>query len=176
MENASGTITLLSGKKVNISQCKRFLEVLSVLLAQWRNLEKTPDHPRLACCEDQIRHMVREFLPSGSGFDGGTQFNQAKSTPDKLVFETEYHHMNEGFYDGWSKHTITVKPSFGGFHMTISGKNRNDIKDYIGQVFDCALRDVAIVRTIEGTYHYTLPCDVEDGIVDAKERQGFRPS
>lgn len=49
--------------------------------------------------------------------------------------------MNDaGYYDGWTEHTITVTPAFiGGFELSISGRNRNDIKDYISEVFNQAL-------------------------------------
>ena len=91
----------------------------------------------------RIRHLVTHFMPSGSGFDCGTQLDLDESTPEKLVFYTDFHHMNEaGYYDGWTEHRITVRPSLAfGFTLTISGKNRNEIKDYIHQVFDCALNE-----------------------------------
>jgi hypothetical protein len=44
-----------------------------------------------------------------------------------------------GGYDGWTEHTITVTPSFRGFDLTISGRDRNDIKDYLHQTFDHVL-------------------------------------
>lgn len=44
--------------------------------------------------------------------------------------------MNEcGYYDGWTAHTITVTPSFSGFNLLISGRDRNDIKAYIRDTF-----------------------------------------
>ena len=59
------------------------------------------------------------------------------STPDKLVFYTSFHHMNDnGFYDGWTEHTVTVRPSLQfGFNMKISGQNRNEIKYHLHDVF-----------------------------------------
>lgn len=95
--------------------------------------------------ETRIRHLVTHFMPSGSGFDCGTKIDLDESTPEKLVFYTDYHHMNEaGYYDGWTEHRITVRPSLQhGFTLTISGKNRNEIKDYIHQVFDYALNEVS---------------------------------
>ena len=91
--------------------------------------------------EARIEELVKNYMPSGSGFDCGTKIDLDKSTPEKLVFYTDFHHMNEvGYYDGWTEHRITVRPSLAfGFTLTISGKNRNEIKDYIHQVFDCAL-------------------------------------
>jgi hypothetical protein len=90
--------------------------------------------------EQTIRDLVKQYLPSGSGFDTGTNFMFAESKPDKLIFTTEFHHMNEvGMYDGWTQHTITIRPTFQGFSMRISGRDRNDIKEYIGDSFHFAL-------------------------------------
>lgn len=92
--------------------------------------------------EDDIVEAVKRYLPSGSGFDSGTQIDLDRSTGEKLVFTTSFHHMHEsGMYDGWTEHTITVKPSLMyGFSFTVSGRDRNYIKDLIGQTFDHALR------------------------------------
>lgn len=91
------------------------------------------------------RERVAEYenmLPSGSGFDTGTRISIEESTPDKLVLVTSYHHMDEhGTYDGWTDHKIVITPSLAhGFSMKIGGRDRNDIKDYIGEVYDCDLR------------------------------------
>jgi hypothetical protein len=81
------------------------------------------------------RIMVR--APSGGGIDSCTKLNLEKSTPNKLVFDTAYHHMDgNGSYGGWTEHTVIVKPSLlWGYDLTISGRNRNDIKDYLEQTF-----------------------------------------
>lgn len=73
--------------------------------------------------------------PSGSGFDSGTTIIDHGK---KLMFETSYHHMNEnGFYDGWTEHTITVIPDLVlDFTLSISGRNKRDIKDYVYEVFE----------------------------------------
>jgi hypothetical protein len=87
--------------------------------------------------EDAIDQLVKNRLPSGSGFDNGTTIDLDASNGEKLVFVTSFHHMNDGgMYDGWTEHTVTAVPSFcGGFTLKISGRNRNDIKDYIGETF-----------------------------------------
>ena len=50
--------------------------------------------------------------------------------------------MNEnGYYDGWTEHTVTVTPSLQhAFSLRISGRNRNDIKDMMHESFNYALR------------------------------------
>ena len=88
--------------------------------------------------------IIEEYLPSGSGFDNETTLNLDKSSDSKLVFETAFHHMNErGFYTKWTDHTVTVRPSFfaDGFEVKVSGRNHNDIKDYIAECFDCCLEE-----------------------------------
>src|ERR1700733_9988314 len=63
---------------------------------------------------ERLRHLV-ELLPSGSGFDNGTKLDTIASNAEKLVFTTAFHHMNEnGYYDGWTEHTVYVTPSFDG--------------------------------------------------------------
>lgn len=96
--------------------------------------------------ESRINALVSAHMPSGSGFDNGTAIDLDKSTGEKLVFSTAFHHMDEaGGYCGWTEHEVTAVPSFlGGFSLKISGRDRNDIKDYIGDTFQHALStDVA---------------------------------
>jgi hypothetical protein len=89
-----------------------------------------------------LDQIVRNHFPHGSGFDSGVTFEYAQSKPDRLVFTTAFHHMDEnGFYDGWSNHQIIVTPSLAfGFNVRITGRDRNQIKDYIADVFGDALR------------------------------------
>jgi len=100
--------------------------------------------------EREINAIVEDFFPHGSGFDSETTLNLDESTGEKLVFETQYHHMSYGMYDGWTEHTITVKPSLVfGFHIKISGKDRNGIKDYIREMFSSALDEETDYRIKE---------------------------
>ena len=86
--------------------------------------------------EEAIRKLTNE-LPHGSGIDGENEIDLGKSTGEKIVIHTSFHHMNEnGMYDGWTDHTLTVRPSLiHGFTMSISGPNRNDIKEYLYETF-----------------------------------------
>ncbi len=94
--------------------------------------------PRGGWADEKGRRIAKamSFAPSGSGFDAGTVLSD-ESTGEKLVFTTEYHHMNEsGFYDGWTSHNVVVRPSLlHGFVLTVSGRDRNGIKDYIHDCF-----------------------------------------
>lgn len=86
---------------------------------------------------ERIARVVSEYLPSGSGFDSGTTLDLDVSKPDRLVFRTAFHHMNEGgYYDGWTDHNVIVTPSLAfGFNLRITGRDRNEIKDYIAETF-----------------------------------------
>lgn len=89
----------------------------------------------------EILKTLVGFLPSGSGINDGIRLDQTMSTPEKLVFRFSFHHINDnGFYDGWEDYAITVKPSLQfGIDIQISGKDRNNIKDYLHGIFEPAL-------------------------------------
>lgn len=87
-----------------------------------------------------ILEAIEHWLPSGSGVDNGSTIDRDASTPVKIVIQTAYHHMNEnGYYDGWTEHKITVTPTFSSFDIRVSGSNRNEIKDYLADCFMSAL-------------------------------------
>lgn len=79
---------------------------------------------------------IMKSAPSGSGFDSGTKIDLDKSDNKKLVFNTAFHHLNDdGYYIGWSHHTVIVTPDFNGIDIRITGKDKRDIKDYIAETF-----------------------------------------
>lgn len=86
--------------------------------------------------EDSINAML-EHLPHGSGIDSGVKFDWQRSTPEKLIFNLEFHYVDEnGYYDGWTSHTITITPSlYFGIKINVSGKNRNGVKEYLSDLF-----------------------------------------
>jgi hypothetical protein len=90
---------------------------------------------------ERLEELVRNYLPSGSGWDAGTKLDYDKSTPERLIFFGSFHHMDEsGGYDGWTDHAIVVTPSLAfGFNVTVKGKDRNDIKDYLTEMFQHCL-------------------------------------
>lgn len=85
---------------------------------------------------------VLKGMPSGSGIDSGTCLGDCR--PDRLMLVVDYHHMNEnGFYDGWTHHCLIIKPSLlHDFTIRITGPNRNDIKDYLTEVYQHVLSEV----------------------------------
>jgi hypothetical protein len=88
--------------------------------------------------ERKIIALCKAALPSGSGWDLGTRLDLDRSTGERLVLFGQFHHMTDaGVYDGWTEHTITVRPSLAfGFTLTVSGRNRNDIKAYLSDLFN----------------------------------------
>jgi len=86
---------------------------------------------------EKIIENLMASAPYGSGIDCGTRRVLNDSSFNKLVFTFDFHHMDEmGGYDGWTEHTAKVTPSFlNGFDIYITGRNRNDIKDYLYDVY-----------------------------------------
>lgn len=86
--------------------------------------------------EDRIQEIMDTHAPDGSGFDAGTTIDLDRSGNDKLVFNTSFHHMNGvGYYDGWTDHIVYVWPGLYMDRVTIAGRDRNSIKEYIADVF-----------------------------------------
>lgn len=83
-----------------------------------------------------------EFLPRGSGVDNGTRIDWSKSTGARIVLACGYHHINDsGIYSGWSEHTITITPDWEGINITIGGRDRNGIKEYLSELYHAALSE-----------------------------------
>lgn len=85
------------------------------------------------------------LLPSGSGIDSGTSIVSIDARC--VILSTSFHHMNDsGFYDGWTHHKIKITPTLSdsrGFDLKITGRDRNDIKAYLYDVyFDALAHDV----------------------------------
>lgn len=99
---------------------------------------------------DKHLEAIREYedmLPSGSGIDGGTKIDIDRSSGDKLVLTFSYHHMNDcGMYDGWNDYTCYVRPAFDGITLSIRGRNRNDIMDYLYEVYNGALTELTLIE------------------------------
>jgi hypothetical protein len=92
---------------------------------------------------------LNKYLPSGSGIDSGSKIDTENSTENKIIITFEYHHMNEnGYYDGWTSHKLILKPTFDSFDMKITGKDRNQIKDYLYDTFRCSLDEVREIENI----------------------------
>jgi hypothetical protein len=97
---------------------------------------------------------LESFLPSGSGINIGTKLDRDKSTSEKLVFSFSFHHMDErGGYDGWTDHVLTIRPSLQfGIDIRISGRDRNQIKDYLYETYGYAFTSL-VWQTDDCRYH-----------------------
>lgn len=117
----------------------KLIEAIAQALASRNNCLESGNTQTEAVWTEVLRRLERA-LPSGSGINAGTMIERA-SLPDCVILHTSFHHMNQhGVYDGWTTHRITVKPSFVyGLDLRISGGNRNEIKDYLHQVYEQAL-------------------------------------
>jgi len=114
---------------------------LSGLIDARLNCIKSNNQEWLGKHTNRILEIVSDHMPSGSGIDCGTKIDLDESTGEKLVFTFSYHHMNEsGMYDGWTDHKAIVTPSLAhGFSLRITGSNRNDIKEYLHEVYSFAV-------------------------------------
>ena len=92
---------------------------------------------------ETLEWIRKQFLPSGAGIDSGCEIVTDECRPDKIVLSFGYHHMNDaGMYDGWTQHKAIIKPAFRGLNICITGPNRNDVKDYLFEVFSDAMDSV----------------------------------
>ena len=89
---------------------------------------------------ERLDYIARELLPSGAGVDSGSKIDLERTTAGKIVLTTAYHHMNDGgMYDGWTEHAVVVTPCFDGIDVRVTGRDRNDVKDYLGDLFHANL-------------------------------------
>lgn len=117
-------------------------EALSRAIVSGRNAEASGNTVWAEKWQARIADIM-DGAPWGSGFDNGTHLGSGHKQSDRrLTFATSFHHMSDGgFYDGWSDHIITIDATFTGLGVKVSGRNRNDIKDYIAEVFSCWLSE-----------------------------------
>ena len=113
-------------------------ELISVASVAMENATKANNPVWVKRWRDVLDQLRTGFLPAGCGYDSGTTIELA--TASRIIFGTSFHHMNDaGYYDGWTDHKVTARAEFGGIGISIGGVNRNDIKEYIAECFDCAL-------------------------------------
>jgi hypothetical protein len=129
---------------------KKLYVILAETVEAYHNCVKHGTTAWMQTHREVLEDRVKCYMPSGSGIDSGTTLNIEKSTGEKLVFETSYHHMDEnGMYDGWTNHVVTVRGSLAhGLNIQIGGENRNQIKDYLHDVFRDALMTESFRKSV----------------------------
>lgn len=139
-----------------MSYTKQVVQFISSSLLQ---IQRKPDNKYES--EPELQELVKYWMPSGSGIDAGTRLDFNKSKPNKLIFNFDYHHMDQnGFYCGWSYHSLIVTPDFDGFDMRIIGQHPSRRKwqtqhfhEYLYQTYYFALQreykyDVDLTRKL----------------------------
>ena len=130
---------------------------------------------------DTIIQVINDHLPHGSGIDSGVKIDWEHSSGEKIVLDTAFHHMDEnGYYDGWTNHSVTVRPSLiHGITLSISGRDKNGIKEYLYDTFSDDLTRTVV--WIDG--RYSRPLDARwiiderwiiDGAVNAITADTYR--
>lgn len=91
---------------------------------------------------EETLERIQHNLPSGSGIDTGCLIDLEKSGWNKIVITFGFHHMNDnGYYDGWTDHKAIITPAFDGINIKITGRDRNNIKEYLYDVLEYALNE-----------------------------------
>lgn len=100
---------------------KTVLSELASLIVARRNCIEMGNTEWESNHSDKIEDIVKNSLPSGSGFDSGFSLDLDESDgKQKIVLNTSYHHMDEhGYYSGWSYSKITITPQFSGIAYEI---------------------------------------------------------
>jgi hypothetical protein len=88
----------------------------------------------------KLHEIEEKYLPHGSGIDAGCKIDMENSTGNKIIINFAFHHMNQaGYYSGWTEHSLICTPTFEGFRMRITGRDKNYVKDYLYDTFDSIL-------------------------------------
>jgi hypothetical protein len=117
-------------------------QALAVRVGAYRNCRESGKVEWADLHKEAADELCKAHLPSGAGLDLGPCLDWALSTGEHLVFkQCDFHHMDEnGGYYGWTEHKVNVRPSLQfGFQVSVSGRNHNDIKDYIADCFHDAM-------------------------------------
>ena len=88
--------------------------------------------------------LLNELLPNGNLIrrEGGTMI-LLKSTETKIVIDTAYWHYETS---RWTEHQVVITPNFeGGINIRITGKNEDNIKEYLHEIFREALMKEYVV-------------------------------
>ena len=120
---------------------QKLYKIISSHVEAYKNTLKSGNREWTAKHKARIEQLVHNYMPSGSGIDSGTKIDlDASDGHHRLVFNTAFHHMDEhGGYSGWTEHKVLVTPALRGIEIRFSGRDRNQIKEYLHSVFHDAL-------------------------------------
>jgi hypothetical protein len=119
--------------RTNIAALASALEALG-------NCERSGNTEWATKHEATIDRIMGE-APSGSGIDNGTVLDDdttSASGGKRIVFNVAFHRMNEhGGYDGWRNYRVTIRPTFDGIDVAVTGRGDETTKDYLADVYRC---------------------------------------
>lgn len=131
------------------------ITVLDIIASFAESIERCVDTEKCETMRKDLEKFVETVFPHGSGFDYGTKIAQA--TSKKIVLETEYHHMNDCGYTNWTHHKIILTPAFNSYNMRVTGRNQNEIKDIIADMFteilDTDTKELWLADEYRGHYY-----------------------
>ncbi len=112
--------------------------VIATTCEALRNCEATPDHPWTSRWASLLDAIEANLLPSGGGFDRGTQIDREATNARRISLRVDFHHTSQldtGFYSGWTSHRVTISPTFSGCEISVSGSDLNQVREHIVDVF-----------------------------------------
>lgn len=115
---------------------RTIIAALAATIEARLNCQRTGNAEWFERHSETIASIAVNMLPHGSGIDMGVTVDLEKSTGEKVVLLVPYHCMSaHGFYCGWRDYTITLTPAFSGFHTRVTGRDYNDTKAYLCDLF-----------------------------------------
>lgn len=127
-------------KRRGVSLLQAFVQALGA----WRRCKGGQGAPGWEARWNAYIEVLERELPHGSGLDNKVKFVREKCNSRRVVIAADFHHMNgDGFYTGWTDHEIIVTATHDGPDIRVTGRNRNDIKDYLAETFGHALQEKA---------------------------------
>ena len=92
--------------------------------------------------------LFKEVLPNGNGIEAGCVIS-LKSTKKRIVIDTLYWHTNDSDETSrWTAHQVIITPSFEReINIRITGKNKDNVKDYLHDIFrEALMKEYAVFK------------------------------
>ena len=116
----------------------KFYQAIASTLEACRNCVARDNQEWIDWHEDCLSPLA-DKLPNGAGIDCGTAIDWKESNDKRFVLQSSFHHMDNSGYTYWTEHTIRVYPDWEGIRLTITGRDVNDIKDYLYELYQDVL-------------------------------------